>query len=131
MDDLKKELATLTSAEGAQRLLALIPATGEEAEDVIEQCLHDIKQGKSLEVLESEARSGKIGWKHPSFDALNREEQEQNEFITNPIVVEEGVLECRKCSSRRVFSFTKQSRGADESTTVYARCVECNSKWHT
>ena len=59
---------------------------------------------------------------------LMNEEIEQDNFIENPFEIEEGVLEC-KCGSKRVFSYQKQSRSADEPMSTYATCVACKNKW--
>ena len=55
-------------------------------------------------------------------------EIEQDNFLIKPLEIEEGVLEC-KCGSKRVFSYQKQCRGGDESSTTFAECVACKSKW--
>jgi|AACY02.14.fsa_nt_gi DNA-directed RNA polymerase subunit M/transcription elongation factor TFIIS len=76
-------------------------------------------------------------WKHSTWEEMAIGIQEQNEFITNPFEVEEGVFECRAidpltgkiCGSKRVFSYTKQDRSCDEGTSVYCQCTKCKSKW--
>ena len=55
-------------------------------------------------------------------------EIEQDNFLIKPLEIEEGVLEC-KCGSKRVFSYQKQCRGGDESSTTFAECVACKAKW--
>ena len=62
------------------------------------------------------------------FEIYRNIEKEENDFITNPLVVEEGVLEC-ECGSKRTMSYSKQTRGGDEATSVFAQCVECGRKW--
>ncbi len=71
----------------------------------------------------------KIGLDHTFFDTYKNLEQEENEFITNPMVVDEGVFECSKCSSKRTISWGKQIRSGDEGTSVFAKCIECNHNW--
>jgi len=68
-------------------------------------------------------------WNQPVYSLYKIREEEQLNFIANPIEVEEGVLECGKCGSNRTISFTKQVRSSDESTSVFAQCVECGNKW--
>jgi DNA-directed RNA polymerase subunit M/transcription elongation factor TFIIS len=65
---------------------------------------------------------------HGSFKTEQDLIDEQDDFIENPFEIEEGVIECR-CGSKRVFSFSKQTRSADEPMTTYAECVQCGSKW--
>jgi DNA-directed RNA polymerase subunit M/transcription elongation factor TFIIS len=73
--------------------------------------------------------NSKIGLEHTFFDTYRNLEQEENEFITNPMVVDEGVFECPKCSSKRTISWGKQIRSGDEGTSVFAKCIECNHNW--
>ncbi len=46
-------------------------------------------------------------------------------------VVEEGDIVCVRpgCSSRRIFRREQQTRGSDESTTVFLLCTECGKHW--
>ena len=91
------------------------------------QILFDLQTKKNEEVI-TNIKECKIGWKHPHYKDISLKLAEQDEFIVNPYEVEEGALECR-CGSRRVFSFTKQIRSADEPATTFAQCVKCGSKW--
>ncbi len=70
-------------------------------------------------------------WEHPIYAPYLKIENEQMDFNENPFEVEEGVMECGKCKSKRTISFTKQCRAADESTSVFSQCVECGNRWRT
>ena len=70
-----------------------------------------------------------IGINHQVFNEFKTIEKEENDFITNPMVVEEGVFECPKCSSKRTMSWGKQTRSGDEGTSVFAKCIQCNNNW--
>lgn len=94
----------------------------------IYETLNDIKSGAKLNSLLSDIKTKKMGWKHSCYNNLIFEEEEQNNFIIKPFEVEEGVLEC-KCGSKRVYSYSKQSRGADEPMSTYAECMSCKNKW--
>jgi DNA-directed RNA polymerase subunit M/transcription elongation factor TFIIS len=72
-------------------------------------------------------RDKSIGWDHVEFNPIKSKFNEYDNFLTSPPEVEEGVIECRKCNSKRTFSFSKQTRRADESATVFVRCASCNS----
>ncbi len=71
---------------------------------------------------------GKYGYGDIIFEEVETLQREQDEFVTMPAEVEEGVLEC-KCGSKKTISFTLQTRSGDEATSVWARCVSCGSKW--
>jgi hypothetical protein len=67
---------------------------------------------------------GRVGWDHPVFDDMKRAIHQYDRFLVSPPEVQEGVIECR-CGSKRTFSFSKQTRRADESATVFVRCSAC------
>lgn len=40
-----------------------------------------------------------------------------------------GVERCKRCGSNEVVFAEKQTRSADEPTTVFIRCVQCGNRW--
>ena len=92
------------------------------------QIINDITNGKKLKDLLNEIKSKKVNWKHSSLDEYIQEEIEQDNFIIQPFEIVEGITEC-KCGSKRVYSFTKQTRGGDEISTTFNECLNCKSKW--
>ena len=82
----------------------------------------------NVDELLDQIRSKKLQWLHPSFDLYRECEIEADNFLIHPPEVEEGVIECRRCHSKKTFSFSKQTRRADESATVFVRCSQC---YHT
>jgi DNA-directed RNA polymerase subunit M/transcription elongation factor TFIIS len=94
----------------------------------IYQIIEDIHQGSKLKPLLINIKKNLIGWEHPHFNNVRNRMKEQDEFIETPLEVVEGILECR-CGSKRVFSYSKQTRGADEPSSTFAQCVACNAKW--
>lgn len=67
-----------------------------------------------------------LGWNHETFKIYQSKQKEFDDFLTNPPEVQEGVIECNACGSKKTFSFSKQTRRADESATVFVRCSNCN-----
>lgn len=72
---------------------------------------------------------GKIGWNHKSFDNFLKKEREFDSYKQTVPDLEEGVLQCKRCSSKRVFSFQTQARSADEPMTTVAKCSKCGFNW--
>jgi DNA-directed RNA polymerase subunit M/transcription elongation factor TFIIS len=68
-------------------------------------------------------------WSHRNFDTIRTLEEEEDEFTTTPFSLEEGVLECYKCGSKKTFSYQRQTRSADEGATTFAECAMCGTKW--
>lgn len=68
----------------------------------------------------------KMGWIHVDFNKFHVKQKEYDNFLLEPPEVEEGVIECHRCKSKKTFSFSKQTRSSDESATVFVRCAQCN-----
>lgn len=92
----------------------------------IYQIYGDLTNNKQPHVIVDQIN--KYNWEHETYADEKAKQDEQDDFIENPFEIEEGVIEC-KCGSKRVFSYSKQTRSADEPMTTYAECVECSSKW--
>jgi hypothetical protein len=92
------------------------------------QVIGDVINKKQIKYILGTIQKHNIGWDHSNFESAKSWIKEHDDFIVNPFEVEEGVLECR-CGSKRVFSYSKQVRSGDESTTVFAQCMACDSKW--
>jgi DNA-directed RNA polymerase subunit M/transcription elongation factor TFIIS len=82
-----------------------------------------------LEDLFQVIRKRKFYFSHPYFDQIKKYIQEEEEFITTPPEIDEGVIECKRCHGKKTFSFTKQTRSSDEAVTVFVRCVECGHQF--
>ena len=100
------------------------------------QTIGDIINGKKLKEVIENIKNGNLGWSHSAFKKMQIMLDEQNDFIENPFAVEEGVLECKArnkdgqvCGSKRVFSYQRQVRSADEPMTTFASCCQCGTKW--
>jgi DNA-directed RNA polymerase subunit M/transcription elongation factor TFIIS len=96
---------------------------------VVFQIITDLKKKKKLPDVLKELKEKKILWKHFDYADIIAEEEEQDNFIIQPFEIIEGITQCNKCGSNRVFSFTKQTRGGDESSTTFNECLQCKSKW--
>jgi DNA-directed RNA polymerase subunit M/transcription elongation factor TFIIS len=68
-------------------------------------------------------------WDLSTFNQLKREDAEFNKYIITPIEVVDGILQCTKCKSHKILSFSKQTRSGDEPTSVFAKCSNCQHKW--
>jgi DNA-directed RNA polymerase subunit M/transcription elongation factor TFIIS len=62
---------------------------------------------------------------HRDFTDIHNLVKEQEDFLNNPVQVEDGVIECHRCKSHKTFSYAKQTRASDEGTTVFVTCAEC------
>jgi hypothetical protein len=68
-------------------------------------------------------------WQLTNFERFSIEAKEYDKYIISPHEVQEGVLQCRKCHCRKIFSFSRQVRSGDEPTTVFASCTKCRHHW--
>ncbi len=60
---------------------------------------------------------------------LKDNQRMRDEYITSPVDVEEGVMQCNKCGSMRTFSSQKQVRSGDEGFSTFCACANCGAKW--
>ena len=88
-----------------------------------------ISQKIKLKIIINNIKKSNIGINSKDFQNIQEKIKEEESFIIKPFEIEEGVLECGKCGSKKTYSYTKQTRSGDESTTVFAVCCNCNSKW--
>lgn len=95
---------------------------------ILYQTIGDIMKGIDLKTIVGNIKENMIGWDHPFFTDIKNRIKEHDEFIINPFEVEEGVTTCN-CGSGRVFTYQKQTRGADEPMTTLAKCVKCKAQW--
>ncbi|ABF82085.1 hypothetical protein MIV055R [Invertebrate iridescent virus 3] len=74
-------------------------------------------------------KQNQLGWGHPIFQPEQQKISEENDFITCPYEVSEGVLRCGKCDCTKILWFSKQTRSMDEPTTIFASCSNCKTRW--
>jgi DNA-directed RNA polymerase subunit M/transcription elongation factor TFIIS len=89
----------------------------------------DVVSGINLKDILNKLKTGLVGWKHPVFDEIRTKIEEHDEFIMNPFEVEEGALTCAKCGCNKTYSYSKQTRSADEPMSTFAQCLKCKAKW--
>ena len=89
----------------------------------------DINNGQNLKSILAYIKEGKIDHYHKSYDEVGFRQNEQDEYLINPFTIQEGVIDCGKCGSKKVFSYQKQTRSGDESITSFFTCSSCNNKW--
>ena len=53
----------------------------------------------------------------------------QSDFYKKNLKMQDGEFQCFKCKSKKIFSFQKQMRSADEPMTTFCECSECGTKW--
>lgn len=99
--------------------------------EILYQVIGDIISNKNLKTIAQNIKKGNIGFDHESYDDIRLIIKEQDDYLICPFEVEEGVMECNKCGSNRVITFSKQTRGGDEGTTVFCTCSnpKCGNRW--
>lgn len=106
----------------------LITQDPETVLDYTFECVGLFKHEASAHSAFEKLSRNMIVWNDPSFEKFLNSEKEEDNFLETPLTVAEGALKC-KCGSKRIFSFSKQTKSGDESTTVFALCSKCKSKW--
>lgn len=72
----------------------------------------------------------KIGRDNVLFHKFKLQQQQLDDLQEAPIEIEEGVAECFKCGNKKILSYQKQTRRADESSTTFNTCIKCGNKWN-
>lgn len=116
--------------ETIERLIGDI-SKGKDVEWITSQVVEDLASEKwtEQEYINQVLKQKKIGWNHSIFQRLRKKQQEQDDFVSKPLEAEEGVVQCFRCKSFKVFSMAVQTRAADEATTTISQCTVCNNKW--
>ena len=83
----------------------------------------------TIKEIYNKLKNNIIQFNTDEFYNYQKEIDELDDFLNNPFEVDEGVLTCNKCGSNKTYSYTKQTRGGDESTTVFAMCSNCQARW--
>jgi DNA-directed RNA polymerase subunit M/transcription elongation factor TFIIS len=88
-----------------------------------------LKEGIKLIDIMDKIKAKKMAWGNEQFNEVALKKKEQDDFTISPFQVEEGVLQCPKCKGCKSFSYSKQTRSADEPMTTFATCFHCKHKW--
>lgn len=93
------------------------------------ETIGNIINGEELKSILSNIKSGNVNWNSPFYTEILEQQKEQDDYIENPFEIVEGIFQCVKCNSSKVFSYSKQTRAGDEGSTVFAQCAVCKNKW--
>lgn len=121
--------------DSLESILEKMDIEEEDYNSIMYEVLGDLVKKVPFEDIVKNLLADKSMWNHPEYNELKYIMEEQDGFITNPFEVEEGVLQCKNiidgkmCGSKRVFSYSRQSRSADEPMSTYATCAKCKCNW--
>lgn len=93
------------------------------------QIQHDMNRNVPENTILSNIENNCYGFNYVDFALLKKKQEEQDRYISTPIEVEEGVVQCLKCKSKKVYSVSVQTRASDEPMSTRAYCTECKSTW--
>ncbi len=102
-----------------------------EYRQLILQICHDFTTGHTPAMVMqhiSQTFPEGLPWLHDTFASARKLRMEQDEYLSKPDDVVDGVFTCR-CGSSRTTTVSRQERSADEGTTVRVQCVNCYRKW--
>ena len=126
---LRKECEEFLSEQVEQALYKFIVSTCKgDVEKEYVLAMQQLMSDENVKIQMGRIERGEIGWKHSSIFNEVMDVNEMRDYIQKPLEVEEGVITCR-CGSKRVFSYQKQTRGCDESSTTFAQCAQCGKQW--
>lgn len=100
----------------------------ESKEKILYEVLY-LLSNNSLKEVNQIIKEGRLSWNSDKWKPEKKNQDEKDEFITNPFQVEEGVMECHKCGSKKTYHYQKQIRASDEGMTTFCFCMSCDNKW--
>ncbi len=53
----------------------------------------------------------------------------QNDYYMKKTDIKEGEFQCLKCKNKKIVTFQKQMRSADEPMTTFFHCINCDNRW--
>jgi DNA-directed RNA polymerase subunit M/transcription elongation factor TFIIS len=101
----------------------------DEATYMLYEIFADYLVSPKLGDIYTNMKNNHLSWEHPRLIKYKDQQKEYDDFLLAPPEVEEGVIECHYCHSKKTFSFSKQTRRADESATVFVRCANCGKSF--
>lgn len=96
---------------------------------ILYQIIGDILKKKKLNIILENLKKKKYFWNHDMYNKSIDIIKEKDDFIIDPFDVKEGVFECSKCKSKKIFTYSKQTRSCDEPPTTFSYCIDCKQKW--
>jgi DNA-directed RNA polymerase subunit M/transcription elongation factor TFIIS len=97
--------------------------------DNIYQVVGFILNNESLKEVLTQVKENKLGFNNKLYDNTKHKLKEFDEYLVKPFEVEEGIIACNKCGSKKTFSIGKTTRSLDEPTTTFSTCSECMNQW--
>lgn len=70
-----------------------------------------------------------FGFNSPCFKKHIEDEKNYLRFLQSSDDIEEGLFQCGKCKSKKIFTTSKQTNRCDEATKVFACCSQCKNSW--
>lgn len=86
-------------------------------------------QESSISDISDELLNNKFLLNEIHFEKYKKLQKEKDDFLDKPIDVDESVVECGKCKSKKTYSYSKQVRSSDEGFSVFSFCFNCQNRW--
>lgn len=74
-------------------------------------------------------RRKKILFDNPIFGKNKNDLYLELYYFKHPVLITEGAIECPKCGSMETLSSIRQTRSADEPSSIFVTCIECGNRW--
>lgn len=78
------------------------------------------EEREKMRAFQHDARS--LDWDRKNRDRINK---------SIGIDESKGMFTCKRCKSKRISNYEKQTRSADEPMTQFFECLDCGARWRT
>jgi len=126
---MRKYIKNENSVEILENNIRKVSSGQDEYTRILYDVLVLIREKEPLSNILQMVKDKKVCLNSSNFESIYTEVSEKDNFLDNPFSVEEGVLECGKCGSKRSFSYSKQVRRSDEGFTTFCLCAQCGTRW--
>ena len=100
-------------------------------EQILSELCLDLYNKVSIKTCALKLKNKNYMFGSEAYNKLEILQKEQDEFISEPPQVVEGVVDCPKCNGQKAFVCTMQVKSGDENTSVFARCATCGHSFRT
>lgn len=91
--------------------------------------INNINKIIEINEIEQELINGNFLLNEKNFENYKKLQKEKDDFLDKPIDVDESIMDCPKCKSKKTYSYSKQVRSSDEGFTTFSFCFNCQNKW--
>lgn len=77
-----------------------------------------------IDIIQKNIEDCKFGLDSEWFESQQKQQENQDDLLCNPPEIKEGDMPCPKCGTLKTLFIDKQTRSADEGSTLFIFCLD-------